>query len=436
MKIAVLGTGYVGLVTGAGFAELGNTVTCADIDRARIERLRRGETPIYEPGLPELVRRNTTAGRLTFTASTPDAVAGAQIVFIAVGTPSAPDGSADLSYVLAAAREIGKAIDGFTVVVNKSTVPVGTADMVRVAIAQETRKSFAVASNPEFLKEGDAINDFMKPARVVIGADDTRAIELLTELYRSVIRIGDRIIVMDIRSAELTKYASNAMLATRISFMNELSRLAEAVGADIEMVRKGVGTDPRIGGKFLFAGCGFGGSCFPKDLRALAHTGKKHDVHLTIVEAVDQANARQQRILGKRLIAHFGGSLEGRRIAVWGLAFKPETDDIRESPALVLIDQLCGAGAEIVAYDPAAMPNLRGPVGEVIALAPDPYACVQDADALVLVTEWHELRSPDYKKLRERMRGNALFDGRNQWSPEQARREGFIYLGIGRRSSR
>jgi UDPglucose 6-dehydrogenase len=436
MKIAVLGTGYVGLVTGAGFAELGNTVTCVDIDRVRIERLRRGETPIHEPGLAELVRRNTAAGRLTFTTSTADAVAGAQTVFIAVGTPSAPDGSADLSYVLAAAHEIGKAIDGFTVVVNKSTVPVGTADMVRVAIAQETRKSFAVASNPEFLKEGDAINDFMKPARVVIGADDTRAIELLTELYRSVIRIGDRIIVMDIRSAELTKYASNAMLATRISFMNELSRLAEAVGADIEMVRKGVGTDPRIGGKFLFAGCGFGGSCFPKDLRALAHTGKKHDVHLTIVEAVDQANARQQRILGKRLIAHFGGSLEGRRVAVWGLAFKPETDDIRESPALVLIDQLCGAGAEIVAYDPAAMPNVPAPLGEMIALAPDPYACVQDADALVLVTEWHELRSPDYKKLRERMRGNALFDGRNQWSPEQARREGFVYLGIGRRSSR
>jgi UDPglucose 6-dehydrogenase len=433
MKIAVLGTGYVGLVTGAGFAELGNTVTCADIDRARIDRLRRGETPIHEPGLPELVRRNSVAGRLRFTTSTAEAVAGAPVVFIAVGTPSAPDGSADLSYVVAAAREIGKSLDGFTVIVNKSTVPVGTADMVREVIAQETKKAFAVASNPEFLKEGDAINDFMKPARVVIGADDTRAIELLTELYRSVIRIGDRIIVMDIRSAELTKYASNAMLATRISFMNELSRLAEAVGADIEMVRKGVGTDPRIGGKFLFAGCGFGGSCFPKDLRALAHTGKKHDVHLTIVEAVDQANTRQQRILGKRLITHFGGTLEGRRIAVWGLAFKPETDDIRESPALVLIDQLRGAGAEVVAYDPAAMPNVRGPLGDVVELAPDPYACVQDADALVLVTEWHELRSPDYKKLRERMRGNALFDGRNQWSPEQARREGFIYRGIGRR---
>jgi UDPglucose 6-dehydrogenase len=432
MKLAVIGTGYVGLVTGAGFAELGNTVTCVDIDRARIERLRGNDIPIHEPGLPELVRRNAAAGRLRFTTSTAEAVAGAQLVFIAVGTPSAPDGSADLSYVLAAARDIGKAIDGFTVVVNKSTVPVGTADKVRSTIAKETKKAFAVASNPEFLKEGDALNDFMKPARVVIGADDTRAIELLAELYRSVIRIGDRILVMDIRSAELTKYASNAMLATRISFMNELSRLAEAVGADIEMVRKGVGTDPRIGGKFLFAGCGFGGSCFPKDLRALVQTGKEHDVHLTIVEAVDQANARQQRILGRRLINHFGGTLERRRVAIWGLAFKPETDDIRESPALVLIEQLRGARAEITAYDPAAMPNVHATLGDAIRFASEPYAAVEDADALVLVTEWHELRSPDYRKLRERMRGNALFDGRNQWSPDAARREGFIYYGIGR----
>jgi UDPglucose 6-dehydrogenase len=432
MKIAVIGTGYVGLVTGAGFAELGNTVTCVDIDRGRIERLRRGEIPIHEPGLPELVRRNGTIGRLRFTTSTAEAVAGAQIVFIAVGTPSRADGAADLSYVLAAAREIGQAIDGFTVVVNKSTVPVGTADRVREVIAQETKKAFAVASNPEFLKEGDAINDFMKPARVVIGADDTRAIELLTDLYRSVIRIGERILVMDIRSAELTKYASNAMLATRISFMNELSRLAEAVGADIEMVRKGVGTDPRIGGKFLFAGCGFGGSCFPKDLRALAQTGKEHDVHLAIVEAVDQANTRQQRALGKRLISHFGGTLEHRRIAIWGLAFKPETDDIRESPALVLIDQLRGAGAEIIAYDPAAMPNVRAQLGDAIQLAADPYAAVQDADALVLVTEWHELRAPDFARLRKAMRGTALFDGRNQWNPEAARKAGFSYRGIGR----
>jgi UDPglucose 6-dehydrogenase len=433
MKIAVIGTSYVRLVTGAGFSELGNSVTCVDIDRTRIEQLRRTEIPIHEPGLPELVRRNSAAGRLHFTTSTAEAVAGAQVVFIAVGTPSAPDGSADLSYVIGAAREIGRAIDGFTVVVNKSTVPVGTADKVREVIASETKKAFAVASNPEFLKEGDAINDFMKPARVVIGADDTRAIELLTELYRSVIRIGDRILVMDIRSAELTKYASNAMLATRISFMNELSRLAESVGADIEMVRKGVGTDPRIGGKFLFAGCGFGGSCFPKDLRALAQTGKEHDVHLTIVEAVDQANTRQQRILGRRLLNHFGGTLEGRRIAVWGLAFKPETDDIRESPALVLIEQLRGAGAQIIAYDPAAMPNVRAALGDAITLAQDPYAATQDADALVLVTEWHELRSPDFAKLRERMRGNALFDGRNQLSPDAARRAGFVYRGIGRR---
>ena len=433
MKIAVLGTGYVGLVTGAGFAELGHQVSCVDIDPDRIERLRRGEMPIHEPGLPEIVRRNSAFGRLRFTTRAAEAVPGAQVVFIAVGTPPLPDGAADLKYVLAAARELARALDGFTVVVTKSTVPVGTADRVRDAIARETDQPFAVASNPEFLKEGDAINDFMKPARVVIGTDDPRATELLRELYRGLMRTSDRLLVMDIRSAELTKYAANAMLATRISFMNELSRLAEVVGADIEHVRRGVGSDPRIGTKFLFAGCGFGGSCFPKDLRALIHTGREHDVQLTIVDAAERVNERQQRVLGRRVLAHFGGKLHGQRIALWGLAFKPETDDIRESPALRLIEQLRDAGASVAGYDPAAMANVRAALGDdALELASDPYAAAAGADALVLVTEWHELRHPDLPRLRALMRTPVLFDGRNVWPPDEARAAGFIYQGIGR----
>jgi UDPglucose 6-dehydrogenase len=433
MKIAVVGTGYVGLVTGAGFAEFGHSVTCVDIDEQRVEALRRGHIPIHEPGLDDLVRRNSSLGRLSFTTSTADAVAGAQAVFIAVGTPSSHDGAADLQYVLSAARDIGRAIDGFTVVATKSTVPVGTAEKVRRAIASVTDRPFAVASNPEFLKEGDAVNDFLKPARVVIGADEQRAIDTLRSLYQAMLRTSDRIMVMDITSAELTKYAANAMLATRISFMNELARLAETVGADIEKVRVGIGSDPRIGNKFLFAGCGFGGSCFPKDLRALIHTGREHDVQLTIVDAVERANERQKRTLGRRILGHFGSNLEGRKIAIWGLAFKPETDDIRESPALTLIEQLRDAGARIAAFDPKAMDNVRALVGDSIELAPDAYAATTDADALVLVTEWHELRSLDYQKLTTRMRTPVLFDGRNVWSPDEARRAGFVYYGIGRK---
>ncbi len=433
MKIVVVGTGYVGLVTGAGFSEFGHTVTCVDIDPKRVEALQRGQIPIHEPGLDELVRRNSALGRLSFTTSTAEAVPGAQAVFIAVGTPSSHDGAADLQYVLAAARDIGRSIDGFTVVVTKSTVPVGTADRVRKAIQGVTDRPFAVASNPEFLKEGDAVNDFLKPPRVVIGADDARAVDTLRSLYHGMLRTNDRIMVMDIASAELTKYAANAMLATRISFMNELSRLAEAVGADIEKVRVGIGTDPRIGNKFLFAGCGFGGSCFPKDLRALIHTGREHDVQLTVVDAVERANERQKRVLGRRILNHFGGNLEGRKVAIWGLAFKPETDDIRESPALTLIEQLRDAGAKVSAYDPEAMDNVRDLLGNAIELAPDPYAATTDADALVLVTEWHELRSLDYQKLSTRMRTPILFDGRNVWSPDESRRAGFVYYGIGRR---
>jgi UDPglucose 6-dehydrogenase len=435
MKIAVVGTGYVGLVTGAGFSDFGHDVTCVDIDPDRVAALRRGEIPIYEPGLEELVARNAKLGRLHFTTQITEAVPGAQIALIAVGTPSRPDGGADLQYVLDAAKQIGRAIDGYTVIVTKSTVPVGTADKVREAIAAVTKQPFAVASNPEFLKEGDAVNDFLKPARVIVGSDDPRAIEVIREVYRGVMRTGDRIQVMDIRSAELTKYAANAMLATRISFMNELARLAEVVGADIEAIRKGIGSDPRIGPKFLFAGAGFGGSCFPKDLRALVHTGREVDVHLGVVDAAERANEKQKQLLGERVIAHFGGKLGGRRVAVWGLAFKPETDDIRESPALVLAGQLRAAGAIVVGYDPAAMANVRAQLGDAIELAADPYAAAAGADALVLVTEWHELRQPDLARLKSTMRTLALFDGRNVWSPEDAIKAGFAYYGIGRAAS-
>ncbi|HEV7558078.1 MAG TPA: UDP-glucose/GDP-mannose dehydrogenase family protein, partial [Kofleriaceae bacterium] len=424
MKIAVIGTGYVGLVTGAGFSDFGHDVTCVDIDPARVDALTRGEIPIVEPGLGELVRRNASLGRLHFTTSTADAVAGSQLVFIAVGTPSAPDGSADLSHVLAAADHIGRALTGFTVVVTKSTVPVGTADRIREAIAAVTTQPFVVASNPEFLKEGDAVNDFLKPARVIIGADDPRAIDAIREVYRGVLRTNDRVQVMDIRSAELTKYAANAMLATRISFMNELARLAEVVGADIEAVRIGIGSDPRIGPKFLFAGAGFGGPCLPKDLRALLKTARDHDIELDVVGAAAHANVRLLKRLGQRVIAHFGGTLDHRKIAIWGLAFKPNTDDLREAPALVLIDQLRHAGASIVAYDPGirAVADLE--------LADDPYRAAAHADAVVLVTEWRELREPDLARLRGAMRTPVLFDGRNVWSPHDARAAGFTYYGV------
>ena len=432
MKIAVVGTGYVGLVTGAGFSDFGNEVTCVDIDAGRIAELKRGEIPIFEPGLLEIVRRNSALGRLKFTTSTAEAMVGAQIAFIAVGTPSRDDGAADLSYVLEAARDIGRAIAGFTVIVTKSTVPVGTADKVREAVASVTTQPFAVASNPEFLKEGDAVNDFLKPARVIVGSEDPRAIELMRDLYQGVLRTSDRIHVMDIRSAELTKYAANAMLATRISFMNELAQLAEAVGADIESIRRGIGSDPRIGSKFLFAGAGFGGSCFPKDLRALIHTAHALDIPMSVVDAVERANERQKRVLGERVIAHFGGKLAGKRIGVWGLAFKPETDDIRESPALTLIDQLRSAGATVAGYDPAAAANIRAALGDAIELVSEPYAAAAGADALVLVTEWHELRHPDLARLATTMKTRALFDGRNVWLPADCRKAGFTYYGIGR----
>jgi len=432
MKIAVVGTGYVGLVTGAGFSDFGHDVTCVDIDPERVERLRRGDVPFYEPGLHDLIKRNTRVDRLRFTTSTREAVAESQLVFIAVGTPSAPDGSADLSYVLSAAREIGVAISKFTVIITKSTVPVGTADRVRDAISGVTQVPFAVASNPEFLKEGDAVNDFLKPARVVVGADDPRAIDLLRDLYRGMLRTNDRIQLMDIRSSELTKYAANCMLATRISFMNELARLCEETGADIESVRKGIGSDPRIGNKFLFAGAGFGGSCFPKDLRALLHTAREAGVDLSVVDAAERANERQKRLLGERVLSHFGGTLTDKVVGVWGLAFKPETDDIRESPSLVLVEQMLRAGAKVIGHDPEAMSNVSALLGDAIALAKDPYAAATGVDALVLVTEWHSLRDPDLVRLKSLMRTLVLVDGRNVWPSIEARKLGFTYYGIGR----
>jgi UDPglucose 6-dehydrogenase len=432
MKLAVIGSGYVGLVAGAGFSDFGNNVTCVDIDQGRIDRLRRGEIPFHEPGLSELVQRNTRQGRLVFTTDTIEAVRDTEVVFLAVGTPSRPDGAADLSYLLEAARQVGRGLTGKTVIVTKSTVPVGTGDVVRETVAKVTTQPFAVASNPEFLKEGDAINDFLKPARVIIGADDAYAIDVLRRLYSGFLRISDRIQVMDLRSAELTKYAANAMLATRISFMNELAALADKVGADIEKVRKGVGSDPRIGGKFLFPGVGFGGSCFPKDLRALRDMGREHGSRLGIIEAVVDANEWSKRAFAARIVARFGGSLAGKRVALWGLAFKPETDDIREAPALDVFAQLRDAGAAVIGYDPIANANVRALLGDAIQLAEDPFVAAEGADAVVLLTEWHQLRQPDFARLRQAVRTPVLFDGRNVWDPVEARRAGFEYNGIGR----
>jgi UDPglucose 6-dehydrogenase len=432
MKIAVIGSGYVGLVAGAGFSDFGNTVTCVDIDPSRIERLQRGEIPFHEPGLADLVQRNARQGRLTFTTDTAEAVRDTEIVFLAVGTPSRPDGSADLQYVLEAARQVGRALTGYTVIVNKSTVPVGTGDLVRKTVGEVTSQPFSVASNPEFLKEGDAINDFLKPARVIIGADDPQALDILRRLYNGFLRTSDRVLVMDLRSAELTKYAANAMLATRISFMNELAALADKLGADIEKVRKGMGSDPRIGNKFLFPGVGFGGSCFPKDLRALRDMGRANDIRLGIIETTVEANERSKKAFGARVIDRLGGSLADKRVAVWGLAFKPETDDIREAPALEIIAQLRAAGATIAAYDPIAADNVRAMLGDSIVITEDPYVAAQGADAVLLITEWHSLRQPDFVRLRKLVRTPVLFDGRNIWDPVAAQRAGFEYHAIGR----
>ncbi len=433
MQVTVVGTGYVGLVAGAGFSDFGNDVTCADVDAGKIARLSRGEIPIYEPGLDVLIGKNEKDGRIKFTTDIAGAVKSAEVIFIAVGTPPAADGSADLTAVDRVAETIGRNIDGYKVIATKSTVPVGTADRIRNIVAAHAKHPFAVASNPEFLKEGNAINDFMKPDRVVIGSDDAKAIEVLRHLYAPFVRTADRILTMDARSAELTKYASNALLASRISFMNDLAMLAEKLGADIELVRKGVGSDPRIGPKFLFAGPGFGGSCFPKDISALSQVARSVGHELAIVRATEEVNFRQKKVLGQKILAHFGGRGDKKTIAVWGLAFKPQTDDIREAPALTLIDDLLAAGFEVQAHDPQAMSNVRAIYGSKIAFADSMYGAAEGADALALVTEWNEYRSPDYQRMKRIMRGPVLFDGRNMWQPSEVRELGFTYAGIGRR---
>jgi UDPglucose 6-dehydrogenase len=432
MRIAVLGTGYVGLVAGAGFADFGNDVTCIDVDADKIARLRRGEIPIFEPGLDRLVAHNLKEGRLAFTTDVAPSIAGAEVVIIAVGTPPAADGSADLSHVLAAAESIGRALTGWAVVVTKSTVPVGTAERIREAIARVTDQPFAVASNPEFLKEGDAVNDFMKPDRVVIGSDDERARETLRALYAPFVRTNDRVVVMSPRAAELTKYAANAFLATRISFMNDVANLCERLGADVEHVRRGMGMDPRIGPKFLFPGLGYGGSCFPKDVRAVMATAKDAGHHLEILEAVHRVNERQKRLLADKIAGHFGARLRGRTVALWGLAFKPGTDDIREAPSLVIIDRLLAEGVHVRAFDPAANAPVRARYGDRVAVFDSNYEAVRGADALALVTEWHEFRRPNFARLRELLVEPTVFDGRNVWDPHELRTLGFTYYGIGR----
>jgi len=439
VKITMTGTGYVGLVTGACLAEVGNDVLCLDLDRGKIELLNRGGVPIHEPGLPEIIHRNVTAQRLHFTTDVDAAVRHGTMQFIAVGTPPDEDGSADMTHVIAAARAIGERMTDYKVVVDKSTVPVGTADRVRETIAAELARRgaqvpFAVVSNPEFLKEGAAIDDFMRPDRVVIGADDERAIMLLRAVYAPFQRNHERLLVMDVRSAELTKYAANAMLATRISFMNELANLAEALGADIEDVRRGIGADPRIGYHFLYPGAGYGGSCFPKDVRALQFTARQHEQPLRILAAVEAVNEAQKSRLVEKVTGRLGTDLTDRRIAVWGLAFKPNTDDMREAPARTVVSGLVERGAAVVAYDPVAMNDAKRAFAALprVTFVDSPLAAAADADALVVITEWQEFRSPDFAELRRRLRQPLVFDGRNLYDPALVRAAGLEYFGIGR----
>ncbi len=439
MKITVVGTGYVGLVSGTCLAEVGNDVLCLDIDPAKIKILEDGGIPIHEPGLLEMVRRNVAAGRLKFTTDIPKAVAFGDVQFIAVGTPPDEDGSADLQYVVAAARNIGKYMVNYKVVVDKSTVPVGTADKVKAAITEELAArnidtKFSVVSNPEFLKEGAAVEDFMRPDRIVIGAEDAQSIAAMRAVYAPFQRNHERLVVMDVRSAELTKYAANAMLATRISFMNELANLAEILGADIESVRKGIGSDPRIGYDFLYAGCGYGGSCFPKDVKALISTAFNNGYHLQVLNAVESANDAQKQVLTHKIKTHFSGELVGKHFAVWGLAFKPNTDDMREATSRVLIHDLLAAGATVNAYDPVAMDEAKRIFNGVkgLAFAKTPSAALDNADALVIVTEWKEFRSQDFSIIKQKLKANIIFDGRNLYDPAVVKAAGVEYKPIGR----
>ncbi len=439
LKVTVVGSGYVGLVSGACLADSGNDVLCVDIDERKIGMLRAGGIPIFEPGLEAMVKRNAEAGRLQFTTDVAEGVRHGAIQFIAVGTPPGEDGSADLQYVVAAARTIGRHLDHYCVVVDKSTVPVGTAEKVKAAIAEElaargSKQEFAVVSNPEFLKEGAAIEDFLKPDRIVVGSDDDRATQLMRQLYQPFQRNHERMIVMDVKSAELTKYAANAMLATRISFMNELANLAERVGADIERVRQGIGSDPRIGYHFLYAGTGYGGSCFPKDVKALQRTGQAAGLKLRILDAVEEANEAQKSVLLEKLDRRYGDDLKGMTIAMWGLAFKPNTDDMREAPSLVIIEGLLARGATVVAYDPVAQEEAHRTLGDRpgISYASTPMGALVGADILMIVTEWKEFRSPDFEAIAARVKRKAIFDGRNMYDPPMVREYGLEYHGIGR----
>ena len=431
MKIAVVGTGYVGLVVGACFAENGNDVICVDKDAAKVKALERGRIPIFEPGLEEVVKRNTGERRLTFTTDLPAAVKASDIIFIAVGTPEAEDGSADLKHVLGVARDVGRAMDGYKVIVDKSTVPVGTAEKVRQVVAKETTHPFSVVSNPEFLKQGAAVDDFLKPDRVVIGADDERGARVMTELYAPFTRTGAPIMVMDCASAELCKYAANAMLATRISFMNEVARVCELYGANVDQVRRAVASDSRIGSSFLFPGVGYGGSCFPKDVKAILKFSKDKGYDFKILDAVEDVNVQQKKKLLQMMKQRLR-SLKGKTIGVWGLAFKPRTDDMREAPAITIIEGLLEAGAIVQAYDPEARETAARIFGDRITYCKNAYDALADADALALITEWNEFREPDFARMKKRMKTPVIFDGRNIYKPEAIAAQGFTYYSIGR----
>lgn len=436
MKIAIVGTGYVGLVSGTCFSEMGIEVICVDVDRAKIERLQQGEIPIYEPELSVLVQKNMKAGRLSFATDLASHLDEVEVVFIAVGTPPDEDGSADLHYVLEVAREFGAAINKYTLLVTKSTVPVGTAARIREVVDAELKRrgvkvEFDVASNPEFLKEGSAVKDFMSPDRVVVGVESERARELMQRLYRPFLLNNFRVIFMDVPSAEMTKYAANSMLATRISFMNDIANLCELVGADVNMVRRGIGTDMRIGNKFLYPGCGYGGSCFPKDVKALIRTAEENGYQMRVMKAVEEVNAHQKRVLFDKLNRHFNGDLKGRKIALWGLAFKPETDDMREATSVVLIRLLIEAGAEVTVYDPVAMNECHRVIGNQVHYADDMYEAVIGADALLLVTEWKQFRVPNWELLKKTMHTPLIFDGRNIYDRDELETAGFTYYYIG-----
>ena len=432
MKLSVVGTGYVGLVVGTCFAESGNDVICVDNDERKLRMLKKGESPIFEPGLTDLLKKNIADERIVFTDSLDKAVRGSDIIFLALPTPQSEDGSADLQHVLAAAKQIGKYMNGYKVIVNKSTVPVGTADRVREIVAKETTFDFDVVSNPEFLKEGAAVNDFMKPDRIVVGTRSARALEMMQDLYAPFIRTGNPLIVMDERSSELTKYAANSFLATKISFMNEIATLCEKVGADVDLVRKGMGTDARIGTQFLFAGIGYGGSCFPKDVAALLNTSSSYGHELQILQSVELVNKRQKQVIAEKIKKHFKGKIKGLTVAVWGLSFKPNTDDVREAPALTIIASLLKGGASVRAHDPEAMEEMKRKIGHTVKYFDNNYECLKGADALVIATEWNDFRRPDFDRMKSLMKQPVIFDGRNIYDPRVMAERGFVYYGIGR----